>query len=108
MSVEQTFRWDLARCKPEALTDAFLEMVAAGYEAVHSGRWYAEDAFYQAWERWKSEEIDDCNDCCDYGGCGGYPPQCGGCCQCIGGCQVQMENSWVASSMRLDHQPDWV
>lgn len=119
------FRYDLVRCYPEAVTDAFLEMAAAGYEAIDAQRRFstlfysgvhsiatriaesyresAENAFEHAWKRWKTEEIDtsDCEDGCAYGpgGCGGYPPQCGGCCNCIMGCVVQMENSWVADQM---------
>lgn len=131
----QEFRYDLARCHPEALTEPFLEMVAAGYEAIDvqarftryilawppapfdpdirpgleikPGLWReaAEHAFQHAWTRWTKAEIQGsgCKGECEYGrGCGGYHPQCGGCCACMGGCQVQAENEYVAATMRLD------
>jgi hypothetical protein len=125
----QEFRVELARCKPEALTDAFLEMAAAKYEAIDAQREYnrylysatpgvstarvsayryravTENVFEQTWQRWKAEEIDTtgCEQKCQYGTCGGfysYSGACGGCCDCMSGCQVQYENAMVADSFK--------
>lgn len=44
-----------------------------------------------------NEPLDYCAKACAYGTCGGYPsPGCGGCCGCMGGCQVEHELAQVA------------
>jgi hypothetical protein len=41
--------------------------------------------------------IPDCTERCLYGICHGSPwPGCGGCCGCLGGCQVEYENGLCA------------
>lgn len=49
-----------------------------------------------ALEDWQHEPLEYCKTGCEYGACGdpgiyAGPYGCGGCCRCLGGCQVQYE-----------------